>query len=111
MRDVPLQPGLAVDQPDGEPIHIPPELARELIETDAGVGREWRRWKGIGGDRGLVLLLRPDLVELVRRRLDLATPGGRLDDSDRATHRPRTSSTKDANPRTQDQHRRSNRRH
>ena len=59
MRDEPLQPGLAVDQLDGEPIHIPPELARELIETDAGVGREWRRWKGIGGDRGLVLLLRP----------------------------------------------------
>jgi len=36
MRDVPLQPGLAVDQPDGEPIHIPPELARE---PDAGTAR------------------------------------------------------------------------
>jgi hypothetical protein len=111
MRDEPLQPGLAVDQPDGEPIHIPPELARELIETDAGVGREWRRWKGIGGDRGLVLLLRPDLLELVRRRLDLATPGGRLDDSDRPTHGPQDFIHKEADPRTRDQNRRPNRRH
>jgi hypothetical protein len=86
MLDEQLQPRLAVDQPGGDPIHIPPELARELIETDSGVGREWSRWRGIGGGRGLVVLLRPDVLELVRQRLNLSTLEGRLDDSDRPAH-------------------------
>ena len=83
MSDEQLQPGLAVDQPDGDPIHIPAELARELIETDSGVGREWSRWRGIGGGRGLVVLLRPDVLELVRHRHNLSTLERRLDDGDR----------------------------
>ena len=86
MRDEQLQPGLAVDQPGGAPIHIPPELARELIETDAGVGREWSRWRGIGGGRGLVVLLRPDVLELVRHRLNLSALERPLGDGDRPAH-------------------------
>jgi hypothetical protein len=86
MCDEPLKPALAVAQSGGELIYIPPDLARELIEMDAGVGREWRRWKGIGGGRGLVVLLRPDVLALVRHRLDLSPPERWLDDGDRLAH-------------------------
>jgi hypothetical protein len=88
MRDEPLQPGLAVAQSGGELIHIPPDLARGLIETDSGVGREWRRWKGIGGGRGLVVLLRPDVLEFVRCRLNLSTPEGPFEDDRLAQDNP-----------------------
>ena len=83
MKGEPLRPGLAVSQPDAEPIHIPHELARELIEDDPAIGREWRRWRARGGGRGLVILLRPDVLDRVRDYVttteNARTPGSAAD--------------------------------
>jgi len=61
--DEPLRPRLAISRPGREPLYLTSRSALDLIETDPQVGREWRKWRAIGGGRGVVILLRPDLLD------------------------------------------------